>query len=115
MMPPDPMAASAPTNATLPFVPGSSRMPPDLGVSPLMPPDPMAASAPTNNPPPPMEIAPSPVRPRDPMQASAPTEIGAYEAKRQFSLPRSKPKTDRKKQTADAQSKFRKRTYGLGS
>jgi len=106
-MPPDPMAASAPTNATLPFVPGSSRMPPDLGVSPLMPPDPMAASAPTNNPPPPMEIAPSPARPRDPMAASAPTEIGAYEAKRQFGLPKKK---SRKQQTGDSQKKFKEKT-----
>jgi len=106
-MPPDPMAASAPTNATLPFVPGSSRMPPDLGVSPLMPPDPMAASAPTNNPPPPMEMAPSPARPPDPMAASAPTEIGGYEAKKQFGLSRAKKKS-RKEQTKDSQDKFKK-------
>ena len=120
-MPPDPMAASAPTSATLPYVPGSTNFPPDLGVSPMMPPDPMAASAPTSATLPyvpgsanlPPELAPSPVRPRDPMAASAPTEIGGYEAKRQFGLPKQKskpkPKSSRAEQTKSAQKKFKDR------
>jgi hypothetical protein len=84
-MPPDPMAASAPTDMSLlrPQMP-----PPVMGVPPDLrgiPQNSLGGGLP-------LDLAVSPQRPPDPMAASAPTEIGAYEAKRSRPAAAPKPK-----------------------